>query len=264
MAWVDVSGSNGVWQYENAATAANTYPDSADGANSTVSGGIRTHTRPGTNAVTKTYLRVRKTGQINLFHYSEEFNQGGLWNPMNSAISADTTTAPNGTITADKLTQSSGQTNGDLSNLRKLSVPSTSGTNYIISIHAKISENRNYLMINDHISSAQFRKTWFNLSNGTVGTTNSTHTAKIKDEGNGWYRCSISVAGTVTKSNGLLLFAPTETDNSATVTDNQGSLFIWGAQMNEGTIFTPYIKTANAASTTIERGEVSKTFFDAQ
>jgi hypothetical protein len=34
--------------------------------------------------------------------------------------------------------------------------------------------------------------------------------------------------------------------------------------MNEGTIFTPYIKTANAASTTIERGEVSKTFFDAQ
>ena len=67
MAWVDVSGSNGVWQYENAATAANSYTDSAAGANSTVSGGIRTHTRPGTNAVTKTYLRTRKKGQINHF-----------------------------------------------------------------------------------------------------------------------------------------------------------------------------------------------------
>jgi len=63
MAWVDVSGSNGVWEYENAATAANTYPDSADGANSTVSGGIRTHTRPGTNAVTKVYMRTRMTGE---------------------------------------------------------------------------------------------------------------------------------------------------------------------------------------------------------
>jgi hypothetical protein len=55
-----VEGS--LWQYENSATAANTYPDSADGANSTVSGGIRTHTRPGTSAVTKTYLRTRKKG----------------------------------------------------------------------------------------------------------------------------------------------------------------------------------------------------------
>ena len=62
MAWVDVPGSSAVWQYENSATASNTYPDSADGANSTVSGGIRTHTRPGTNAVTKVYLRCRKKG----------------------------------------------------------------------------------------------------------------------------------------------------------------------------------------------------------
>ena len=27
MAWVTVSGSNSVWQYENSATAANTYSD---------------------------------------------------------------------------------------------------------------------------------------------------------------------------------------------------------------------------------------------
>ena len=64
--YVYSGGSSGVegslWQYENGATAANTYPDSADGANSTVSGGIRTHTRPGTSAVTKTYLRTRKKG----------------------------------------------------------------------------------------------------------------------------------------------------------------------------------------------------------
>ena len=44
MAWVDVPGSNNIWQYENSATAANTYSDSAAGANSVISGGIRTYT----------------------------------------------------------------------------------------------------------------------------------------------------------------------------------------------------------------------------
>ena len=45
MAWVDVPGSSAVWQYENSATAANTYSDSGAGANSAFSGGIRTYTR---------------------------------------------------------------------------------------------------------------------------------------------------------------------------------------------------------------------------
>ena len=46
MAWVDVPGSSSVWQYENTATAANTYSDSGAGANSAFSGGVRTYTKP--------------------------------------------------------------------------------------------------------------------------------------------------------------------------------------------------------------------------
>ena len=30
MAYVDISGSNNIWQYDNAATISNTYPKSAD------------------------------------------------------------------------------------------------------------------------------------------------------------------------------------------------------------------------------------------
>ena len=45
MAYVDISGSNNIWQYDNAATISNTYPKSADGANSVISGGIRTYTQ---------------------------------------------------------------------------------------------------------------------------------------------------------------------------------------------------------------------------
>ena len=59
MARVTVPGSNSVWQYENTATAANTYSD----ATGTYSGGVRSYTRPGTGTVEQVYVRTRKTGE---------------------------------------------------------------------------------------------------------------------------------------------------------------------------------------------------------
>ena len=61
MAWVDIPGSNSIWQYDNAATISNTYPDSADGANSVIASGIRTYTKPGGGTV-QVYIRCRKKG----------------------------------------------------------------------------------------------------------------------------------------------------------------------------------------------------------
>ena len=63
MAWVTVPGSNSIWQYENTATAANTYSDSADGANSVIANGIRTYTKPGTSDTVQVYIRCRKAGE---------------------------------------------------------------------------------------------------------------------------------------------------------------------------------------------------------
>ena len=62
MAFVAVPGSNGIWEYDNAATVSNTYKDSADGSNSTISGGIRTYTKPGGGTV-QVYIRCRKVGE---------------------------------------------------------------------------------------------------------------------------------------------------------------------------------------------------------
>jgi len=64
MAWVDVPGSNSIWQYETTATAANTYADSAAGANSEFNSGVRTYTKPGGGgAVVRVYARTRKKGE---------------------------------------------------------------------------------------------------------------------------------------------------------------------------------------------------------
>ena len=55
MAFVVVPGSNGIWEYDNAATAADTYSD----ANGTTAAGIRTFTPPGGNTQ-YTYVKCRK------------------------------------------------------------------------------------------------------------------------------------------------------------------------------------------------------------
>ncbi len=58
MAWVDVPGSNAIWQYDNAATSADTYSD----ANGTTASGVRTYTPTGGTAQ-ETYVKVRKKGE---------------------------------------------------------------------------------------------------------------------------------------------------------------------------------------------------------
>ena len=62
MAWVTVPGSNNIWEFDDAATISDTYPDSADGENATISGGIRTFTFADGN-VQEIYIKCRKAGE---------------------------------------------------------------------------------------------------------------------------------------------------------------------------------------------------------
>jgi hypothetical protein len=58
MAWVAVQGSGGIWEYDNAATASDTYPD----ANGTTANGVRTFNRP-SGVTEQTYVKCRKAGE---------------------------------------------------------------------------------------------------------------------------------------------------------------------------------------------------------
>jgi len=60
MAWVTVPGSNNIWEYDNAATAAGS--DTYDDANGTVTAGVRSFTPNGGNTQ-YTYIRCRKAGE---------------------------------------------------------------------------------------------------------------------------------------------------------------------------------------------------------
>ena len=102
---------------------------------------------------------------------------------------------------------------------------------------------------------------WFNLADGTMHTQNGAgNVSSIVSVGNGWYRCSRKFAAVIAGAN-QVLFSPSSADNTTNAI-NGGVMYLWGAQVNEG-VLTPYRKTEASASTTIERGELSKDFYDA-
>ena len=98
MAWVTVPGTNGVWEYENTATIVDTYPDSADGANSTITNGIRSWVRPGTSETLKCYIRCRTTidnverGELYKGYYDQQFLSGGGIDTIENSVSDAATT----------------------------------------------------------------------------------------------------------------------------------------------------------------------------
>ena len=191
-----------------------------------------------TRATTAT--RVNSAGLVelvpyNLVQYSEQFDNG-YWNKLGSTIGANSVVAPNGTTTADKVIETS--TTADHYVTRASNF--TQGLTYTISVYAKAGE-RNWLAIGFN-NEAQ-RLAWFNLSTGVVGTVLSSVTAtSIESVGNGWYRCSATMTAATNLPYPSIMIAPSDGVKNYLGNGTNG-LFIWGAQLVEGTQAKDYFAT---------------------
>jgi hypothetical protein len=170
--------------------------------------------------------------RTNLLERSEEFDNA-YWIKNNSSITANSIIAPNGTLTAEKFVESSSNAFPEI-----VKVLSTLSGQHTWTVFAKKGE-RQWLAVDAFVDSA--RRTWFNLDNGTVGTSAAGNTATITPVGNGWYRCTVSrdTSGAVR----FRLFMST-TDNGASYQgDGFSGIYIWGAQLEAGSFATSYIPT---------------------
>ena len=183
-----------------------------------------------------TATRVNSAGLVelvpyNLVSYSEQFDNA-YWQKLNGAtITSNSTTAPDGTLTADTLNVATSIYSG-LSR-----VISGVSANYNVSVYAK-KNTKNWLYFID-VEGVNARA-WFDLDNGVLGTVASGYTATITNVGNGWYRCTL--ANNNAQTLGYYQLGLADANNGLTPSSS-GSAFIWGAQLNEGTNALPYLKT---------------------
>ena len=137
----------------------------------------------------------------------------------------------------------------------------SSATNYTMSVVAKKGE-RNWLSLNDVSASTVY----FDLENGVVGSTViGTPTYGIESLSDGWYRCWMNATTSASGHFGIYL---AESDGVSSYTgDGTSGVYIFGAQLEQQSYATSYIKTSGSqitrlsdtASQTVPDGIIGQT-----
>lgn len=175
--------------------------------------------------------------QQNLATYSENISTI-FWG--NNGVSTTTgLLSPNNTATATLLVG-----NGASSNHIIFSGVTATGTGGVAaSIYAKAGTN-NFFQVFFNTDSAPYAN--FDLSNGTVGSVGATTTGSIQNIGNGWYRCVAYTTSTTANGIGIALISAT-TDGRSPANTLSTSVYLWGAQLVQGSVPGDYVATTSAA-----------------
>jgi len=173
----------------------------------------------------------------NLIGHSEYF--GGYSN-ANSTDEANATTSPEGLTNATSFLEAATTGQHKLTTSYGFDGSST----YTFSIFAK--SNGRDLFIDTQNSNEWGGRAWFDLTNGTANAVLGT--ANIENFGNGWYRCIVTGASTLAGGNFIELLTSDGSNNSTTGDITKG-VYIYGAQLEEGSYPTSYIPTYGTAAT---------------
>jgi hypothetical protein len=202
-----------------------------------------------TRASTATFYNGVTTAMAeqNLFSYSQDFSNA-YWVKTVTTITANATTAPDGTSTASSFPAI---TSGTLNALTSGSTVGTSGQPLIISIFAK-ANTASFLQITPATAILASSFANFDLSTGTAGSIAGTGlTSSITSVGNGWYRCVVTIASS--SGTGAIVFSLVDSNTSARQSAYTGTagnnIFIWGAQAEQRSAVSAYTVTTTQAIT---------------
>jgi hypothetical protein len=171
----------------------------------------------------------------------------GTWQRSNISVTTGTT-SPEGLTTAFNIVESSDVT-AQTHELAQTGFSVVSGTSYTFSLFIKAGTNNRNLRL--AVGGANFVGSspvaTFNPVSGTIVASGDC-VASIENYGNGWFRCRITATADLTGSSFLGIY--TASGTSVTYIGNgSGSVQVWGAQAETGSIATSYIPTTTASAT---------------
>lgn len=181
----------------------------------------------------------------NLFSYPEDFTKNPPWfiSGLNGTITGgQTVLTPNYTKNANKITE---DTTASATRIILSYGDFVKDKTYTVSVYVKrATGTRNFGFVLPQTAFGVFVAATYNLETGTytlsapTGSVNAS--AAMTNEGDGWYRCSITATATTT-ANETIQFRMITTNVYWTYTgDGTSSIYIWGAKLEEGNL-TSYI-----------------------
>lgn len=177
--------------------------------------------------------------RTNLLLRSEDFSTA--WSTSLCSVATNTQIAPDGTLTADTLTDDNGST-GSPFVLQTLTLADS--TVYTMSCFIKAG-TKSTARVGIRAKDGTVVLASFDLVAGTTSVGNAI-SSSIQGLSNGWFRCSAvcaSATGAVSQR-GLIYI-----DSGSYTADGTGTIFVWGAQLEAGSFPTSYIPTTTATVT---------------
>ncbi len=182
--------------------------------------------------------------RTNLLPYSDQFDNAA-WIKYKSTVTSNATTAPDGTLTSDKLVADTSVADRHFW-YQTASV--TLGTTYTWSVFIKPGERTAIRMDAGDGQFGAGNYAEFDLVARTA-TAFGTAAARIENARDGFMRCSVSMIATGTSAPCAFTV---ELRSGATVTytgDGTSGIYVWGAQLEVGAFPTSYIPTTSAGVT---------------
>ena len=173
--------------------------------------------------------------RTNLLTYSEQFDNVA-WAKSSATITANTATAPDGLMTADKF-----ETTGDGASYLYQGKTLTQGQEYTLSVFVKYVSGNGVVWLRDftELGNAQF-----DIVNGTAYNVSGIATKpQITAFDNGWYRISAVFKPTIATGNHNMSCAHPSSPSPGQV------FYSWGAQLEVGSFPTSYIRTETSQVT---------------
>jgi hypothetical protein len=171
---------------------------------------------------------------VNLLTKTEQFDDAA-WTKTNTTVTANSTTAPDGTTTADALFTTAATAIFVVGQNHTLNSGSTAV------IYAK-ENTTGFLQLSYNGDTTSYAN--FNLSTGAVGGSGGTATHTIESEDDGWFKCT--VVNTSTAVTGItwgIVGSSSATRRQTFTGTGAESIFIWGADLrvtNQGVNLPAY------------------------
>jgi len=206
-----------------------------------------------------------KAASTNLINYSEEFDNAGYWIKNSLAsVTPNATIAPDGTLTADKLVSpvAAGLTRKSIYQPTAFNL--TAGVVYTFSVYVKAAEFTTATIWFDSVNAVPpdgRTSPGYWGSDCRIDLTNGSNVASVTTPGavygiaagNGWYRLVLTAKMTVTSGINFGIALGSVNGAANEVGNGVDGIYVWGAQVEVGSLATPYKKTTLGTNITLPR-----------